>query len=465
MKKFISLILAMVLMLTNLGTATCEDDFYSNVNADFINEYGSYVDDNNEMNYFGANMCENNKKLVEQTAQKIANDEIKLDKNVSHNADLTTAFLKKAYDKNNIDFFKKEFKNENICEDSYLACWYCKCPVLVSMVNVDIITYLIHTNPSSKEVVDNIYKIENDVRKGMNLYIDSMDLTDATKQSMKDTLNNVKIFYYGINIDFDYYFEHINKVELMENINSDNEAFLSSLSNYLQIFGEVYYYDKAAPTIFSKKGIYQPNAAAVSKSDYINVFPALFLSEGYGCSNFSLKYVVCLVLSHEFGHIWNAYYVEKDMESDVRASYPIREQDLREKSLADRGYYKKVEECKKECLVKKICLEDRKKLEASAQRIVDEFNCVDTKLHYADGDREKVSINGLVVYCEAAADNFSLNSVTALAKEENQDLLPIFFTFARFFYGKYSLQDFTLDRYPPAPYRVNIGLKLCNNFN
>ena len=153
------------------------------------------------------------------------------------------------------------------------------------------------------------------------------------------------------------------------------------------------------------------------------------------------------------------------MESGVRASYPVREQDLREKSLADRGYYKTVEECKEKYQVKKICLEDRKKLEASAQRIVDEFNCVDTKLHYADGDREKVSINGLVVYCEAAADNFSLNSVTALAKEENQDLLPIFFTFARFFYGTYSLQDFTLDKYPPAPYRVNIGLKLCNNFN
>lgn len=120
---------------------------------------------------------------------------------------------------------------------------------------------------------------------------------------------------------------------------------------------------------------------------------------------------------------------------------------------------------KKNIRLKKICLEDRKKLEVSTQRIVDEFNCVDTYLHYADGDREKVLINGLAVYGEAAADNFSLNFVTALAKEENQDLLPIFFTFARFFYGTYSLQDFTLDKYPPAPYRVNIGLKLCNNFN
>ena len=465
MKKVISLIFVAILMVTNLGTyyaaEVYDNDFYSSVNADFISEYGSYIDNNNQMSNFML-MFKNNKKLVEQTAQKVANDEVKLDKNVSHNADLTTAFLKKIYDKDNIELFKEKFKNEEICDDSYLECWYYKCPVLVSMVNTDIITYFIHTNPSSKEIVENIYEIENDVRRGINLYIDSMDLTDATKQSMKDDLNNISIFYYGVNKDFDFYFEHIDREELMKNISSDNETFLSSLSNYVQIPEDRM--DYVSPTILSQE-IYCPNALSVPNGNYIVVYPAIFLLEDNSNSNFSLKSAVYLALSHEFGHIWNAKYVEKDAESNLRACYPVREHELKEESLAERGYYEAIEQYKKMYPVKEVCEEDRQKLEASAQHIVDELNCVDTGLYYTDGDKEKVKINGLFVYREAAADNFSLNSVTALAKERNEDLSPIFFTFARVFWGTYNLQDFMSNIYPPTIYRVSMGLKLCNNFN
>ncbi len=465
MKKVISLIFVAILMVTNLNTCYAaeiyKDDFYSNVNADFISEYGSYTDNNDQTNSFMMMMFKKNKKLFEQTAQKIADDEIKLDKDVSHNADLTTAFIKKIYDKNNINLFKKEFENKKICDDSYLACWYYECPILAGMVNTDIITYLIHTNPSSKEVVENIYEIENDVKKGMSLYIDSMDLTDATKKSMKDTLNNINPLYYGINKDFDFYFDYINREELMKNINSDNETFLSSLSNYVQIPWEKD--DYVSPVILSQ-AIYYPNASTVPLGSYIVVYPAIFLCEDNSSSNFSLKSAVYLMLSHEFGHLWSAKYVEKDTESSIRALYPVREHELKEKSLADRGYYEQLEKYKSKNPVKEICAEDRQKLEAFAQHIIDELNGVDTGLYYADGDKEKVAINGLFVYREAAADNFSLNSVTALAKGKNQDLLPIFFTFARVFWGTYNLQDFTSYVYPPAPYRVNIGLKLCDNF-
>ena len=49
----------------------------------------------------------------------------------------------------------------------------------------------------------------------------------------------------------------------------------------------------------------------------------------------------------------------------------------------------------------------------------------------------------------------------AFAKKENADLSKMFFTSARFFWRTYNMQSFKGDIYSPAPYRVNIGLKLC----
>ena len=117
MKKVISMFLSMVLMITSLNTycAACEPDsseldVNSIVNADFVKEYGSYVDDNSKMNRFMDAMDKKNMELFHETAEKIAKGDIKLDKNISPNAELTEAFLKKIYDKDNIDYFKEAVK-------------------------------------------------------------------------------------------------------------------------------------------------------------------------------------------------------------------------------------------------------------------------------------------------------------------------------------------------------------------
>lgn len=49
------------------------------------------------------------------------------------------------------------------------------------------------------------------VRTGIELYVDSMDLTEDTKQSMKKTLNEVEAYYCGVKESFDRFFEHINR--------------------------------------------------------------------------------------------------------------------------------------------------------------------------------------------------------------------------------------------------------------
>lgn len=98
---------------------------------------------------------------------------------MSSTAKMTEAFLKKIYDKDNINYFKEALKKElsnykmiaisflenekngeleinKFCEsffkdeDDYLGLWYFKCPLIMGMVNTDIMTYLVHTDPESK---------------------------------------------------------------------------------------------------------------------------------------------------------------------------------------------------------------------------------------------------------------------------------------------------------------------------
>ena len=494
MKKVISMFLSMVLMITSLNTYcaayepdSSELDVNSIVNADFVKEYGSYVDDNSKMNRFMDAMDKKNMELFHETAEKIAKGDIKLDKNISPNAELTEAFLKKIYDKDNIDYFKealkgtlsdiknarvtelrekglegKELQNEEIrigklydhfCGCDYLTLWHLKSPLLIGMINTDIMTYVIHTDPESKEIVEKIDEIEMEVRTGIELYIDSMDLTEATKQSMKKTLNEVEVYYCGVKESFDGFFEHINREKLMEDINSDNETFFSNLSNYLPS----YYYTKpidagVTSVIFEDElGIYQPNSTAIPKENCIIFYPSVFLCKDINSSNsnFNLEFLIRIILSHEFGHVWNFNYIKKDRESEGVVCPRDNKQEF-EKYL------------KEWHPAEKVCPEDIQKLETYAQSIVDEFNSVKTNLK--DDEGKEIKIDGLRVYREAAADNFALNSVTALA-EKDEDLSKIFFAFAKLVGGTYNIQYFKFDTYPPAPCRVNIGLKLCKNFD
>lgn len=495
MKKVISMILSMILMVTSLNTYcaaygpdSSELDVNSIVNADLIKEYGSYVDDDSKMNRFVDAVGKKNIELFNETAEKIAKGDIKLDKNISPNAELTEAFLKKIYDKDNIDYFKKAFKrtlsdmkndritelrekglededlqNEEIrigklfdrlCGYDYLTLWYLKSPLLIGMVNTDIITYVIHTDPESREIVEKIDEVEMKVRTGIELYIDSMDLTEDTKQSMKKTLNEVEVYYCGVKESFDRFFEHINRGKLMEDINSDNETFFSSLSNYLPSDDYTKPIDvQVTSVIFENEfGIYQPNSTAIPGKNCIIFYPSVFLCKDINSSNsnFDLEFLIRVLLSHEFGHVWNAKYIKKDRESEGVVCPWDNKQEF-EKYLKE---WHPAEE---------VCLEDMQKLETYAQSIVDEFNSVKTNLK--DDEGKEIKIDGLRVYREAAADNFALNSVTALAKERNEDLSKIFFAFAKFNGGTYNIQDFKFDTYPPAPCRVNVGLKLCKNFD
>ena len=494
MKKVISMFLSMVLMVTSLNTYcaayepdSSELDVNSIVNADFVKEYGSYVDDDSKMNRFVDVVAKKNIELFNETAEKIAKGDIKLDKNISHNAELTEAFLKKIYDKDNVDYFKealkgtlsdiknaritelrekglegKELQNEEIrigklydhfCGCDYLTLWYLKSPLLIGMVNTDIVTYLIHTDPESKEIVEKIDEIEMEVRTGIELYIDSMDLTEATKQSMKRTLNGVKVYYYGVKESFDRFFEHINREKLMEDINSDNETFFSSLPNYLPNYKCTKFIDEAVTSVIfeDELDIYQPNSTAVTVENCIIFYPSMFLCKDINSSNsnFNLEFAIRVLLSHEFGHVWNFNYIKKDRESEGVVCPRDNKQEF-EKYLKE---WHPAEE---------VCSEDIQKLETYAQSIVDEFNSVKTNLK--DDEGKEIKIDGLRVYREAAADNFALNSVTALA-EKDEDLSKIFFTFAKFNGGTYNIQDFKFDTYPSAPCRVNIGLKLCKNFD
>ena len=494
MKKIISMFLSMVLMITSLNTYctaygpdSSELDVNSIVNTDLIKEYGSYVDDDSKMNRFVDVVAKKNIELFNETAEKIAKGDIKLDKNISHNAELTEAFLKKIYDKDNVDYFKealkgtlsdiknaritelrekglegKELQNEEIrigklydhfCGCDYLTLWYLKSPLLIGMVNTDIVTYLIHTDPESKEIVEKIDEIEMEVRTGIELYIDSMDLTEATKQSMKRTLNGVKVYYYGVKESFDRFFEHINREKLMEDINSDNETFFSSLPNYLPNYKCTKFIDEAVTSVIfeDELDIYQPNSTAVTVENCIIFYPSMFLCKDINSSNsnFNLEFAIRVLLSHEFGHVWNFNYIKKDRESEGVVCPRDNKQEF-EKYLKE---WHPAEE---------VCSEDIQKLETYAQSIVDEFNSVKTNLK--DDEGKEIKIDGLRVYREAAADNFALNSVTALA-EKDEDLSKIFFTFAKFNGGTYNIQDFKFDTYPSAPCRVNIGLKLCKNFD
>ena len=491
MKKVISMFLSMVLMVTSLNTYcaayepdSSELDVNSIVNADIIKKYGSYVDDNDKFNNFITIVAEKNKKLFNKTAEEIARGNIKLDENMSSTAKLTEAFLKKIYDKDNIDYFREalkgtlsDMKNDKITElrkkglegkelqneeirigklferlrgYNYLTLWYLKSPLLVGMVNTDIITYLIHTDPESKEIVEKIDEVEMKVRTGIELYIDSMDLNEDTKQSMKKSLNEVKVYYCGVKESFDRFFEHINREKLMEDINSDNETFFSSLSNYIPSDDYTKPIDGAVtPVIFENElSIYQPNSTAIPGGNCIIFYPSVFLCKDINSSNsnFNLEFLIRVLLSHEFGHVWNFNYIKKDRESEGVMCPRDNKQEF-EKYLKE---WHPAEE---------VCSEDMQKLETYAQSIVDEFSNVETGLSYDNG--EKVKIDGLRVYREAAADNFALNSVTTFAKEKGEDLSKIFFTFIRAHWGTYSIQNFRFDTYPPAPYRVNIGLKLC----
>ena len=491
MKKVISMFLSMVLMVTSLNTYcaayepdSSELDVNSIVNADIIKKYGGYVDDNDKFNNFITIVAEKNKKLFNKTAEEIARGNIKLDENMSSTAKLTEAFLKKIYDKNNIDSFKemlekdllesekfdinclKNDKNEELeiakskikkyyedfleNKDDYLGWWWIKSPLLIGMVDTDIMTYLIHTNPESKEIVEKIDEVETKVRTGIELYIDSMDLTEATKQSMKKTLKEIPVYYYGIKENFDFCFKHINREKLMEDINSDNEMFVKSLYHYCPQYkeNEARDYSAALKIFMNKHDIYEPDAYAECDKNYIVFYPAMFLCKDINDSNsdFSLEFLLRVVLSHEFGHVWNAKYIKKHHESEG-VVYPRDNKQEFEKYLKE---WHPAEE---------VCSEDIQKLETYAQSIVDEFSNVETGLSYDNG--EKVKIDGLRVYREAAADNFALNSVTTFAKEKGEDLSKIFFTFIRAHWGTYSIQNFRFDTYPPAPYRVNIGLKLC----
>ena len=494
MKKIISMFLSMVLMITSLNTYctaygpdSSELDVNSIVNTDLIKEYGSYVDDDSKMNGFIDAVVKRNIELFNETAEKIAKGDIKLDKNISHNAELTEAFLKKIYDKDNVDYFKealkgtlsdiknaritelrekglegKELQNEEIrigklfdrlCGYDYLTLWHLKSPLLIGMVNTDIITYLIHTDPESKEIVEKIDEVEMKVRTGIELYIDSMNLNEDTKQSMKKSLNEVEVYYCGVKESFDRFFEHINRGKLMEDINSDNETFFSSLSNYIPsddytkpIDGQV------TSVIFEKEfGIYIPNSIALPKKNCIIFYPSMFLCKDINSSNsnFNLEFFIRVALSHEFGHVWNFNYIKKDHES-IGVANPWDNKQEFEKYLKE---WHPAEE---------VCPEDIQKLETYAQSIVDEFNSVKTNLK--DDEGKEIKIDGLRVYAEAAADNFALNSVTALV-EKDEDLSKIFFAFAKLVGGTYNIQYFKFDTYPPAPCRVNIGLKLCKNFD
>ena len=494
MKKVISMFLSMVLMVTSLNTYcaayepdSSELDVNSIVNADIIKKYGGYVDDNDKFNNFITIVAEKNKKLFNKTAEEIARGNIKLDENMSSTAKLTEAFLKKIYDKNNIDSFKemlekdllesekfdinclKNDKNEELeiakskikkyyedfleNKDDYLGWWWIKSPLLIGMVDTDIMTYLIHTNPESKEIVEKIDEVETKVRTGIELYIDSMDLTEATKQSMKKTLKEIPVYYYGIKENFDFCFKHINREKLMEDINSDNEMFVKSLYHYCPQYkeNEARDYSAALKIFMNKHDIYEPDAYAECDKNYIVFYPAMFLCKDINDSNsdFSLEFLLRVVLSHEFGHVWNAKYIKKHHESEG-VVYPRDNKQEFEKYLKE---WHPAEE---------VCPEDIQKLETYAQSIVDEFNSVKTNLK--DDEGKEIKIDGLRVYAEAAADNFALNSVTALA-EKDEDLSKIFFAFAKFVGGTYNIQYFKFDTYPPAPCRVNVGLKLCKNFD
>ena len=492
MKKVISLVFIMVFVVTSLNSYcmafdsdSSEFDFNSVINDSFIKTHGSYIGDGGQNRGFFSLMAEKNKKLANKTAEEIVKGNIKLDKNISPNADLTEAILKKIYDKDNIDYFKKELedhllkaKNNRIQElkeeglenevprieklfddirNDYLTFWWCKSPVLMGIVNTDIITYLIHTNPESKEVIKNLKEIEQEVRTGVELYIDNMGLTDATKESMKKTLRDVKVYYYGITNNFDFCFDNINKKELMKNIESDNETFFKSLSNYST--KSVYDGDRekgVAGTVFADETrIYQPNASTLMTTNEIIVYPAIFLcTDSDEKSN--LELMIRMTLSHEFGHLWNSNYIKKNLLS-------YGEVTCRDHKSNFKTFEEYLENWGKEFRLKKVCPEDEQELETYAQNIVDKFNNVETGLIYANG--EKVKIDGLFVYMEAAADNFALNSVTTFDKEKGKDLSKIFFTFAKYTWGTYTLQDFKVNIYPPAPYRTNIGLKLCKNFD
>ena len=493
MKKVISLVFIMAFVVTSLNSYcmafdsdSSEFDFNSVINDSFIKTNGSYIGDGGQNRGFFSLMAEKNKKLANKTAEEIAKGNIKLDKNISPNADLTEAILKKIYDKDNIDYFKKELedhllkaKNNRIQElkeeglenevprieklfddirNDYLTFWWCKSPVLMGIVNTDIITYLIHTNPESKEVIKNLKEIEQKVRTGIELYIDSMGLTDATKESMKKTLRDAKVYYYGITNNFDFCFENINKKELMKNIESDNETFFKSLSNYSpkSVYDE-YKEGCVAETVFADEfRIYLPNSTTNMVTNEIIVYPTIFLCSDSN-EKFNLETSIRTALSHEFGHLWNSNYIKKNLLSFGAVWY----EDGCNPDFKTLEEY--LEYWEKGFRLKKVCPEDEQKLETYAQNIVDEFNSVETGLNYDNG--EKVKIDGLRVYMEAAADNFALNSVTTFDKEKGKDLSKIFFTFAKYTWGTYTLQDFKVNIYPPAPYRTNIGLKLCKNFD
>lgn len=239
----------------------------------------------------------------------------------------------------------------------------------------------------------------------------------------------------------------------MEDINSDNETFFSSISNYLPS----YYYTKpidaqVTSVIFENElGIYQLNSTAIPGKNCIIFYQYVFLCKDINSSNsnFNLEFAIRVFLSHEFGHVWNFNYIKKDRESDGVVCPRANKQEF-EKYLKE---WHPAEE---------VCPEDIQKLETYAQSIVDEFNSVKTNLK--DDEGKEIKIDGLRVYAEAAADNFALNSVTALA-EKDEDLSKIFFAFAKLVGGAYNIQYFKFDTYPPAPCRVNVGLKLCKNFD
>ena len=100
----------------------------------------------------------------------------------------------------------------------------------------------------------------------------------------------------------------------------------------------------------------------------------MFLCKDINISNsdFNLEILIRVVLSHEFGHIWNIKYIKKHHESEGVVCPRDNKQEF-EKYLKE---WHPAEE---------VCSEDMQKLETYAQSIVDEFSNVETGLSYYNG--------------------------------------------------------------------------------
>lgn len=508
-KHCVSVFLCVLLVLFSASSSFAFDTagFYSFVNKDLIEKYGLWQKEGNLISTSQI-IKQRIKDVTSDVEQKIAAGEIILPE--TPKSKIITSFLKKVYDERNRRFLEEQIrsmlKSEEDTVEGEVPYWdgLKKINMLLpAMADVYAMQYIINNNPKSMALKEGFSSLTNQVLEIAKFYIDNMGLSKTAKDKMEKTIDEVSFVFYGVNKDIDHIFEEIDEKNILLAIAGDGMDLYNGLCKLpysLSTIPDVFIYNN---------NVYELDISASEESNHITIGPAMGVLPLVCDNKDNMLALIIYMLSHEIGHLWNCRYVLMDVKSavwkDIRYNFPdMKEEDLqRVEELIVAGARKKLYNLH----VDGFSENDILILDKNAQKILDAFSNIktghniseyrkaryliewlilngtngsngkslDEKIAYNREKCENTSnsctesielvIDGKSVFQEAAADNFALEAFTRYNISKGKDIASIFLVFARFNWEVLMDRGIFLDDHPIGPYRVNIGLRLCEAYN